>query len=292
MSAEGLTPAEQLPYAKILDAAESVVTRLKIVPRIAIVLGSGLGGLADALTDTSEIPYEEIPHFPRSTAPGHAGRLLLGHLEGVPVAMLSGRAHLYEGCSPEESVFGVRLMRQLGTETLIITNAAGGVNEGFQSGTLMLISDHINGTGRNPLVGPNDPRLGTRFPDMTEAYSLRLRETAHDAATEMGLSLQEGIYLGLLGPNYETPAEVRMCRGLGADAVGMSTVLEVIAAVHMGMEVLGISCITNMAAGILPQKLTEEEVIETANRVRGEFSELIRRVVARLSGDFMREAGA
>jgi purine-nucleoside phosphorylase len=264
---------------RLQAAADAVRERSATVPKIAIVLGSGLGGLAEAADVELVIPYADIPHFPASTAPGHAGRLLLGRLESRPVALLSGRAHLYEGYSPEEAVFAVRLMRYLGAEALIVTNAAGGINPAFHPGTLMLICDHINLTGQNPLVGFNDPDLGLRFPDMSEAYDGRLRALARRASDETGIELAEGIYMGLLGPNYETPAEVRMLRKLGSDAVGMSTVLEVIAANHAGLRVLGISCITNMAAGMLPQKLTEEEVIETANRVRDEFSALVRRIV-------------
>jgi purine-nucleoside phosphorylase len=272
---------EQTDTFTRLDAAADAVSRLSDVrPRIAIVLGSGLGTLAESARLETRIPYRDIPFMPVSTAPGHAGALLLGELERCPVALLSGRAHMYEGYAPEQVVFAVRLMRQLGAETLIVTNAAGGVNEAFRPGQLMLISDHINLTGRNPLVGPADPRLGVRFPDMSEAYDPALRDLARQAAASLGLTLAEGVYMGLLGPNYETPAEIRMIRTLGADAVGMSTVLEVIAAHHMGMRVLGLSCITNLAAGILPQKLTEEEVIETAMKVRDDFATLVRRIVA------------
>jgi purine-nucleoside phosphorylase len=260
-------------------AAERVRQGATEHPQIAIVLGSGLGPLADEVADARAVPYQEIPHFPLSTAPGHAGKLVLGRLEGQPVVVMAGRVHMYEGYSGHEVAFGVRLMRHLGAETLIITNAAGGVNTSFSSGTLMLISDHINLTGRNPLIGPNDPRYGPRFPDMSDAYNAELRALAQRVASAQGLPVTEGIYLGLLGPNYETPAEIRMFRQLGADAVGMSTVMEVIAANQLGMRVLGISCITNMAAGILPQKLTEEEVLETAQRVHHEFALLVRGIV-------------
>jgi purine-nucleoside phosphorylase len=268
-----------------LETAAQAVSRLtSIKPRIAIVLGSGLGTLAESAQLETRITYSDIPYMPVSTAPGHAGTLSLGTLEGHPVALLSGRAHLYEGYGPEQVVFAVRLMRRLGAEALIVTNAAGGVNLDFYPGLLMVISDHINLTGRNPLVGPADSRIGLRFPDMSEAYDVHLRGLARAAAEELELPLAEGVYLGLLGPNYETPAEVRMVRILGGDAVGMSTVLEVIAAHHMGMRVLGISCITNMAAGILPQKLTEEEVIETAISVRDQFAHLVRRVAGKFPG--------
>jgi purine-nucleoside phosphorylase len=262
------------------QAAEAVARRAPLRPRIAIVLGSGLGGLAAEAEEAAEIPYDEIPHFPRSTAPGHAGRLVIGRLEDKPAIMFSGRAHLYEGYEPSDVVFGVRLARRLGAEVLIVTNAAGGVNPEWEPGTLMLIEDHINLTGRNPLVGPNDPGLGTRFPDMTAAYDPTLRQIARRVAEARDVFLPGGVYLGLLGPNYETPAEIRMARLLGADAVGMSTVLEVLAARHIGLRVLGISCITNMAAGILPHELTEEEVIQTAARVRDRFAGLIRGIVA------------
>jgi purine-nucleoside phosphorylase len=262
------------------QAAEAVSQRAPLRPEIAIVLGSGLGGLADEASHGVAIPYAEIPHFPSSTAPGHAGRLIVGELSGRPVLMFSGRAHMYEGYEPSDVVFGVRMARRLGAETLIVTNAAGGVNPYWEPGTLMLIEDHINLTGRNPLVGPNDSRVGTRFPDMSAAYDPALRRLARRVAERQGVFLPGGVYLGLLGPNYETPAEIRMARLLGADAVGMSTVLEVLAARHVGLRVLGISCITNMAAGMLPQELTEEEVIETASRVRDRFAGLIRGIVA------------
>jgi purine-nucleoside phosphorylase len=267
-------------YAQLDEAAALVRAATPSDPRIAVVLGSGLGALADEVADPVIIPYTRIPHFPISTAPGHAGRLILGSFQAQSVVMMAGRVHLYEGYTTAQVVFPVRLLRLLGVETLIVTNAAGGVNERFSSGALMLIADHINLTGHNPLVGPNDERYGTRFPDMTEAYAPELRALARRAAADVGVALDEGVYLGLLGPTYETPAEVRMVRLLGGDAVGMSTVLEVIAANHMGMRVLGISCITNMAAGMLPQKLDHSEVMETAARVSGEFARLVRAVVA------------
>lgn len=266
-------------YRRLADAVEVLRERAALQPRLAVVLGSGLSALAGEVTDGVEIPYGEIPHFPVSTAPGHFGKLILGRLEGLPAAVLSGRAHLYEGYEPEQVVFPVRTMRLLGAEALIITNAAGGVNPDFHSGALMLISDHINFTGHNPLVGPNDSRLGLRFPDMSQAYDPELRLLAHRVSHEVSVPVEEGVYLGLLGPSFETPAEIRMARLLGADAVGMSTVMEVIAAHHAGMRVLGISCITNMAAGILPQKLTEEEVFESVNRVSQQFVTLVRGII-------------
>lgn len=267
-------------WDRLQEASAYVQSRASVRPQIAVVLGSGLGALADDIKNGATVPYAEIPHFPRSTAPGHAGKLVVGSLEGQPVIAFSGRAHLYEGYSADDVVFGVRLARQLGARALIVTNAAGGVRASFLPGTLMLISDHINLTGANPLCGPNESRLGSRFPDMSDAYDGAWRESVREIARQQQLVIPEGVYLGLMGPNYETPAEIRMARLLGADAVGMSTVLEVIAAHHAGMRVLGISCITNLAAGMLPQKLSEAEVIETADRVRATFTGLIRRIVA------------
>lgn len=264
------------------EAAQAVKGKISLRPEVAIVLGSGLGRLVERVSDQTVISYREIPHFPLSTAPGHAGRLLVGRLAGQPVAVLAGRAHLYEGYAADQVVLPVRVLHALGAKTLIITNAAGGVNYQFQPGTLMVITDHINLSGRNPLVGPNETALGPRFPDMSTAYSARLRELARRAAAAVGVPVVEGVYLGLLGPSYETPAEIRMARLLGADAVGMSTVMEVIAAKHAGMQALGISCITNMAAGILPRALSEEEVMATANQVSDEFIRLIEAIVGRL----------
>ena len=264
------------------NAQRLIRERTDLHPRIALVLGSGLGPLADHVQHSVSIAYGDIPGFPVSTAPGHPGRLMLGMLEEQPVAVLVGRSHMYEGYTAEDVVFPLRTVRHLGAEFLIITNAAGGVNPGFHPGTLMLITDHINLTGRNPLIGPNEDSLGPRFPDMSEAYDPSLRSLAIEAADITGIELSQGVYLGLLGPSYETPAEIRMARALGADAVGMSTVMEVIAANHMGMRILGVSCITNMAAGMLPQKLTEQEVIETAHAVRVPFTNLVERVVRSL----------
>jgi purine-nucleoside phosphorylase len=246
---------------------------------VAIVLGSGLGAAMD-LDPATAIPYGEIPHFPVSTVPGHSGSLYLQRFEGVDTAFLSGRVHLYEGYDADQVVFAVRVMRALGARTLILTNAAGGVNRDFHPGALMLIRDHINLTGRSPLVGPNDDRLGPRFPDMSEVYATGLLDIASRSASSLGQKTVSGVYMGLLGPSFETPAEVRMARLLGADAVGMSTVLEAVAAAHADMHVLGISCITNMAAGILPQKLSHQEVIETTNAVRDEFAALLKTIVS------------
>ena len=252
------------------------------LPEVGIVLGSGLGGFASELIDTVEISYGDIPHWPVSTAIGHAGKLIFGKLDGVEVVLMAGRAHLYEGYTPQQAVFGVRTLGKLGVRKMIFTNAAGGINLTYGTGALVLISDHINLQGSNPLVGPNDDSLGQRFPDMSEAYSLRLRSTAREAAGSLGVALPEGVYAGLLGPCYETPAEIRYLRAIGADLVGMSTVGEVIAANHMGMECLGISCVTNMAAGVLPQKLNHEEVLEVGRQVRDGFVRLLKAIVPKM----------
>jgi purine-nucleoside phosphorylase len=264
------------------EAAAFIRTTTDIRPEIGLILGSGLGVLGDELEDAVTIPYEDIPHFPVSTVEGHAGELLIGKLQGRSVVLMRGRFHMYEGYEPELTALPVRVMKELGVTSLLVTNAAGGVNLDYKPGNLMLISDHINLTGRNPLVGPNDNELGLRFPDMSDAYSRRLRTIAKDAAAEIGVSVQEGVYVGLLGPNYETPAEIRMLRTLGVDAVGMSTVSEVIVARHSGIEVLGISCISNMAAGILDQPLSHIEVIETTEMVKEQFISLVLTVIPKM----------
>lgn len=253
-----------------------------INPEIGLILGSGLGVLADLIEDGISIPYHDIPHFPVSTVEGHAGELLLGTVGGRKVMMMKGRFHLYEGYKPELTTFPVRVMKELGVKSMLVTNAAGGVNTSYEAGDLMVISDHLNMTGTNPLMGTNDNALGVRFPDMSEAYSKRLRAVAHEVAQEQGVKLQEGVYAGLLGPNYETPAEIVMLRTLGSDAVGMSTVSEVIVARHAGLEVLGFSCITNMAAGILDQPLDHSEVMETADRVREKFLKLVLGIIPKM----------
>jgi purine-nucleoside phosphorylase len=251
-------------------------------PRVAVVLGSGLGAFADALENATVTPYADIPGWPRSTAIGHAGKLVVGTISGTPVAVLAGRAHLYEGYTAQQSVFGIRYLKRIGVESLVLTNAAGGINPGFGAGKLVLISDHINLLGQNPLTGPNDDSLGPRFPDMSEAYSRNYRETARAVGREIGLDLPEGVYAAVPGPNYETPAEIRYMRTIGADLVGMSTVPETIAANHMGMKVLGISCVTNAAAGVLDQKLNHAEVLDVGERMKGTLIELLRRVIPRL----------
>jgi purine-nucleoside phosphorylase len=251
-------------------------------PRIAIVLGSGLGAFAGELENRLEVSYSEIPNWPVSTAVGHAGRLVFGNLGHLEIVAMAGRVHLYEGYSQQQVTFGVRALGQLGVASLVLTNAAGGINLKLGRGGLVLISDHINLQGSNPLVGPNDDSLGPRFPDMSEAYSARYRQIAKQAGEELGIELSEGVYAAMLGPSYETPAEIRYLRCIGADVVGMSTVAEVIAANHMGMRVLGISCVTNRAAGILPQRIHHEEVLETGAMVRDTLVRLLKTVLPRL----------
>jgi len=266
-------------YTRAQAAAAFVLERAPAAPAIAIVLGSGLGDFASHVDGPVVLPYETIPGWPRTTVVGHAGKLVVGHVRGKAVAVLSGRAHFYEGHPMSTVVFGTRVMGVLGAKTILLTNAAGGINTSFSQGALMVIDDHLNLVGTNPLIGPNDERFGPRFPDMTDVYSRRLRAVADRAASRHGFALAHGVYAGLHGPSYETPAEIRYLRAIGADAVGMSTVAEAIAARHMGMEVLGISCITNMAAGVLPQPLNHAEVMETAQRVRGAFIALLEEIV-------------
>jgi purine-nucleoside phosphorylase len=244
-------------------------------PRIAIVLGTGLGGFADRLTGATAIPYAEIPHFPRPTIEGHAGRLVIGSFAGIPLAVMQGRVHAYEGYTPQQVIYPTRVLARLGIRTLVVTNAAGGIRTDLTPGQLVLISDHINFTGNHPLTGPNDPRLGERFFDMSDAYSRRLRQLAHRAAAAEAVTLSEAVYLGLNGPSFETPAEIRAFRTLGADLVGMSTVHEVIAARHLGMEVLGFSSVTNMAAGILDEAINHAEVMEIGARVQQTLTRLL-----------------
>ena len=269
-------------YEKATEAAEFIAARTPLRPRVAIVLGSGLGAFAERLEQATAIPFGEIPHFPQSTVEGHSGRLVVGMVSGVPVAVMQGRVHAYEGYSPEEVTFPVRVLGRMGVQRLVLTNAAGGINEGFRQGQLVLIADHINFSGRNPLVGPNDERLGLRFFDMSEAYSARLRELARKAAQDMDLDLEEGVYLCVAGPSFETPAEIRAFERMGADLVGMSTVQETIVARHMGLEVLGISCVTNMAAGIQATPLSHEEVMEAGRAVEARLAGLLSRVVPEL----------
>jgi purine-nucleoside phosphorylase len=268
-------------------AAQSVLQRTALRPKIALVLGSGLGGFADSLTEAARAPYAEIPAFPRSTAIGHAGQLVIGKSGSVAVAAMQGRVHLYEGYSAQEVAFPMRVFRRIGVKAAILTNAAGGINLGYQQGALVLIRDHINLQGANPLIGPNDDRFGVRFPDMTHAYDEKYRELAKQAATPLKMTLHEGVYAALPGPSYETPAEINYLRTIGADLVGMSTVSEVIAARHMGIKVLAISCVTNMAAGILDQPLSHQEVMETGERVKSSFEALLQAILPRVEQDVL-----
>lgn len=269
-------------YDEIRDAATFLRESIAPVPDVAVVLGSGLGDFAGSLGGSRVLPYGEIPHWPVSKVIGHAGQMVVGTAGTRRIIALSGRSHFYEGYSMDVVTFATRVLGQLGVKVLILTNAAGGINLRFSSGALMLITDHINFMGTNPLVGPNDERFGLRFPDMSEVYSLRLRNLAKDAARDLTLPIEEGVYVAVHGPSYETPAEIRAFRTWGADAVGMSTAPEAIVARHMGVEVLGISCITNMAAGVLSQPLVHTEVMETANRVKGSFIALLEGIIGRL----------
>jgi purine-nucleoside phosphorylase len=271
-------------YDRVKEAADAIRSRMRPgsdVPKVAIVLGSGLGDFAGSLGGGVSMPYGDLPHWPASRVVGHEGRLVVGASRGRTIAALAGRCHAYEGHDLRTVTFAVRALGLLGVKTIVLTNAAGGVNTGFSQGALMAIDDHINLMGANPLVGANDDRFGPRFPDMTEVYSSRLRTIADEAARAMGLPLAHGVYAALLGPSYETPAEIRYLRTIGADAVGMSTAPEAIAARHMGMDVLGISCITNMAAGVLAAPLDHNEVMETARRIRGQFIALLEGIIER-----------
>jgi purine-nucleoside phosphorylase len=267
----------------IEEAKRYIEGRAPARPTIGVVLGSGLGAFADALDHRTELSYSEIPGWPASTAIGHAGKLVIGQLDGLELAVMAGRAHLYEGNTPAQATFGVRVLRALGVRSMVFTNAAGGINRELDRGGLVLISDHINLMGINPLVGPNDDSCGPRFPDMSDAYSCEFRGIAKEVATELCIPIREGVYAAMLGPCYETPAEIRMLRTLGADVVGMSTVPEVIVANHMGMKSLAISCVTNMAAGILPQKINHEEVLEAGAMVRDTLLCYLKAVLPRLA---------
>jgi purine-nucleoside phosphorylase len=269
-------------YFDQVEEAAAAIRAAAGTPEVAIVLGSGLGDFTSRLEGPADIPYGQIPHWPASAVVGHAGRFVCGTLAGKRVAALSGRAHYYEGHSLRTVTFATRVIGRLGVKVLILTNAAGGINTSFSPGTLMIIDDHLNLMGSNPLVGPNEDRFGPRFPDMTEIYSARLRRIADAAAAAARVPVAHGIYAALHGPSYETPAEIRYLRTIGADAVGMSTAPEAIAARHMGVEVLGISCITNPAAGVLPAPLVHDEVMEVARRVRGEFSSLLEAIIGQL----------
>ena len=269
-------------FDKVQQTAAWLKERHGAPPEVAIVLGSGLGEFTRALADAVACAYAEVPHWPASAVVGHAGELVVGRIAEKRVAALSGRAHFYEGHDLRTVTFGIRALGAYGVRTLILTNAAGGIRLDLTPGTLMVIDDHLNFLGSNPLVGPNEERFGPRFPDMSEVYSRRLRELADKAAADVKLQLAHGVYVAVHGPSYETPAEIRAFRALGADAVGMSTVPEALVARHMGMEVLGISCISNAAAGVLPQPLVHDEVMEVARRVRADFSALLEAIIGRL----------
>ncbi len=266
-------------FARAERAAKFVLARTRLRPRIGVVLGSGLGAFAEELAGATRLDYSRIPGFPVSTVESHAGQMYIGASGGVPVAVLAGRLHFYEGYSMDEVTFPVRVLGRMGIRALVITNAAGGISPDYRQGALVLIRDHVNFQGTNPLIGHNDERFGLRFPDMTRAYSDRLRHIARETGARQGMSLAEGVYAAVTGPSFETPAEIRALRTLGADLVGMSTVPEVIVARQMGLEVLGISCVTNLAAGILDQPITHEEVLETGWRVHTQFTALLRGVI-------------
>jgi purine-nucleoside phosphorylase len=270
-------------FSHATRAAKFILSKTKLRPQIALVLGSGLGAFADEFISAAKIPYAKIPHFPRSTAIGHAGQLVIGKVGEVPVVGMQGRVHLYEGYSAQQVTFPIRVFSRMGIQAVILTNAAGGINLGYSQGALVALSDHINLQGANPLIGPNDDRFGLRFPDMTRAYDADFRRFVAEEGQRLSLKLHEGVYLALSGPNYETPAEIHAFRTLGADLVGMSTAPEVIVARHSGIRVLGISCVTNMAAGITGAPVTAEEVFETGNRVKNDFISLLKAVIPRIA---------
>ena len=270
-------------FERASAAAKFIQNQTKLRPKIALVLGSGLGAFADEFAGAKKIPYAKIPHFPLSTAIGHAGQLVIGKVDGVDVAGMQGRVHLYEGYTPQQVVFPIRVFARMGVKAVILTNAAGGINLGYSAGALVAIRDHVNLQGVNPLIGPNDDRFGVRFPDMTQAYDPEFRKFVADAGKKLKQNLHEGVYLALSGPNYETPSEIHSLRTLGADLVGMSTVPEVLAARHAGIRVLGISCVTNMAAGVTGETLTAEEVFETGARVKNDFIALLKAVIPRIA---------
>jgi purine-nucleoside phosphorylase len=275
------TPSELL--TQLADAEKFVLGRSSLRPQIGLILGSGLGAFADSLDKSTRIPYREVPHFPTSTAIGHSGELVLGTSRGIPVAVMAGRVHYYEGYTMPQVVFPVRVLARLGVKILIVTNAAGSVNVNYKPGELMVLEDHINLMGSNPMIGRNEDSLGLRFFDMTEPYDTKLREIAEKACWKVGVTVRKGVYIAFSGPSYETPAEIRMCRTLGADAVGMSTVPEVIAARHMGVRVLGISCITNMAAGVLKKQLHHQEVLEVGEKVKHSLMDVLGTIIVESS---------
>lgn len=272
-------------FTRAESAAQFLLSQTSLRPKLGIVLGSGLGAFADDLTDATRVPYAQIPSFPRSTAVGHAGQMVIGKAGDIPVAAMQGRVHLYEGYTAAEVAFPTRVLGRMGIRAILLTNAAGGINLEYKQGALVVVTDHINLQGSNPLVGANDDRFGSRFPDMTQAYAKPYREIALRAARRLGKTVYQGVYAGHLGPSYETPAEIRYLRTIGADLVGMSTIPEVIAARHMGLKVLAISCVTNMAAGISDDVLNHEEVLATGERVKGDFVALLRAVLPEIAAD-------
>ncbi len=268
---------------ELKEAETFVLGRTKLRPAVGLILGSGLGAFAKTLTEATTVPYGQIPHFPVSTAIGHSGELVIGRAGGTPVAVMAGRVHYYEGYGASQVVFPVRVMGRLGVKILVLTNAAGSVNVNYKPGELMIIEDHINFMGTNPMIGPNEDALGERFFDMTDTYDSRLREIAEKACWKAGVTVRKGVYIAFSGPSYETPAEIRMARTMGADAVGMSTVPEAIAARHLGLRVLGISCITNMAAGVLKKKLDHKEVLEVGERVKHQLLQVLATIVTEVA---------
>ena len=278
-------------FTRADQAARFVLAKSGLRPAIALVLGSGLGGFAEELTDPVPIPYRDIPGYPQPSAEGHAGRLVIGRMNGVPVAAMQGRVHLYEGLSPKDLVFPMRVFGRMGIRAVILTNAAGGIARELKPGCLVVLQDHINLQGTNPLIGPNEDRFGVRFVDMTAAYDPKYQDLAFQEGRRLRLDVFRGVYAALTGPVYETPAEIRYLRSIGADVVGMSTVVEVIAARHMGIRILAISCVTNMAAGITGQTLSHEEVLETGERVKGQFIALLRAVIPHIADDLQEQGG-
>ena len=284
-AAEAAKPKPGQDFARAEIAAKFILGKTKLRPRIGLVLGSGLGAFANEIAGAARIDYKSIRNFPRSTAIGHAGRLVIGKVADVPVAVMQGRVHFYEGYSMREVIFPMRVMSRMGIRAVLLTNAAGGINENFKQGCLVVLRDHINLQGTNPLIGPNDERFGERFPDMTRVYWKPYQVAALQEGKRLGIEMAEGVYAALTGPSYETPAEIRYLRAIGADLVGMSTVPEAIAAAQLGIRVLGISCVTNMAAGILDRPITTEEVMETGERVKADFVALLRAVIPRMNED-------
>jgi purine-nucleoside phosphorylase len=282
---KSIKPKPSQDFVRAQAAAKFILAKTKLRPRIGLVLGSGLGAFANEIGGATRIDYKNIPHFPRSTAIGHAGRMVIGNLAGVPVAVMQGRVHYYEGYSQREVIFPMRVMARMGIRAVVLTNAAGGINTSYRQGCLVVLRDHINLQGTNPLIGPNDENFGLRFPDMTQVYWKPYQAAALQEGKRLGTDIAEGVYAAMTGPSYETPAEIRFMRAIGADLAGMSTVPEVIAAAHLGIRVLGISCVTNMAAGILDQPITTEEVLETGERVKADFVALLRAVIPRMSED-------